>query len=66
MTVLQDDAAGLVAWVAPGSSRLAAVPVDGLGLRDRPPAGRFTTPRRHRRRSHQMDAQPGSEAQALR
>jgi hypothetical protein len=46
VTVVQDDDDGLVAWLAPGSPRLAVVPTDGVALRDRPPAERFTGPRR--------------------
>jgi len=45
--VVRDDADGLVAWLAPGTPRLAVVPADGRGLRDRPPAERFTGPRRY-------------------
>jgi len=45
--VVRDDADGLVAWLAPGTPRLAVVPVDGRGLRDRPPAERFTAPRQY-------------------
>jgi uncharacterized protein len=45
--VVRDDEDGLVAWLAPGSPRLATVPVDGRPIRDRPPAERFTVPRRY-------------------
>ena len=45
--VVRDDTDGLVAWLAPGSPRLAVVPIDGAAVRDRPPAERFTMPRRY-------------------
>jgi len=35
LRVVRDDARGLVAWLPRGSQRIAAVPRDGLGLRDR-------------------------------
>lgn len=45
--VVRDDADGLVAWLAPGTPRLAGVPVAGGGVRDLPLAERFTAPRRY-------------------
>lgn len=47
VTVVQDDGDGLVAWLAPGTPRLAILPVDGRALRDRPAAERFTAARRY-------------------
>ncbi len=35
LRVVRDDERGLVAWLPSGSQRVAAVPRDGLGLRDR-------------------------------
>ncbi|MFT3873199.1 MAG: DUF402 domain-containing protein [Nocardioides sp.] len=35
LRVVRDDSRGLVAWLSAGSQRIAAVPNDGLGLRDR-------------------------------
>ncbi len=43
--IVQDDGEWLVAWVAPGTELLTSVPADGRGLRDRPPAERFTCER---------------------
>lgn len=45
VTVVRDDPDQLVAWVAPGTPRLVAVPTDGRPLRARPVPERFTTPR---------------------
>lgn len=45
--VVQDDDDGLVAWLAGGTPRLAAVPVDGRAVRDIPLAERFTARRRY-------------------
>lgn len=47
VTVVRDDDDGLVAWLAPATPRLATVPADDRPIRDRPPAERFTVPRRY-------------------
>ncbi len=44
--VVRDDEDGLVAWLAPGSPRLAVAPVDGRQARDRPAVERFDVARR--------------------
>jgi len=45
MTVVRDDADGLVAWLAPGTPLLKAVLADGRELRHAGPIGMFTEPR---------------------
>ena len=45
MTVVRDDADGLVAWLAPGTPLLKTVLADGRELRHAGPVGMFTEPR---------------------
>ncbi|TDD50290.1 DUF402 domain-containing protein [Kribbella antibiotica] len=45
MTVVRDDADGLVAWLAPGTPILKTVLTDGRELRHAGPVGMFTEPR---------------------
>jgi hypothetical protein len=45
MTVVRDDADGLVAWLAPGTPLLKPVLADGRELRHAGPIGMFTEPR---------------------
>jgi len=40
LRVVRDDERGLVAWLPSGSERIAIVPLDGKGLRERSPAER--------------------------
>lgn len=42
MRVVRDDERGLVAWLAPDTELLSSAPDDGLALRDRPVAERFS------------------------
>src|SRR4051794_31832032 len=51
LRVVRDDARGIVAWLPSESEQLASLPVDGLGVRDRPLAQRFTAPREMRVRT---------------
>ncbi|GAA1548612.1 DUF402 domain-containing protein [Kribbella lupini] len=45
MTVVRDDADGLVAWLAPGTPLIKPVLTDGRELRHAGPTGMFTEPR---------------------
>jgi hypothetical protein len=45
MTVVQDDADGLVAWLAPGTPLIKPVLADGREVRHAGPTGMFTEPR---------------------
>ena len=46
VTVVRDDAEGLVAWLAPGTPILRSVLTDGRGIREAPLEQRFRLPRK--------------------